>query len=277
MPLAYGLTEPTDLAITRLPHALDGLRIAHLSDLHILQRNKRIDGLINQLAKIRLDLGVLTGDYMLRNRATRESRAFEYLRDLTAAVKPRLGWYGIFGNHDKPNIIEQLEGLPITWLRDEAVALSDKPIEIVGMRCTNRRVRPEPVTLAEAVAKLPTKRDDRDQRLRLALSHQPDYLPLASDLGADLVLCGHTHGGQVRLPFAMPLYNSSDLPLHLSSGLLRHRDTLAVVSRGLGTTGFFGSRIRFRLLCPPHAPILTLRRNTSPGEPTDDIACLRRW
>lgn len=277
MPLAYGLTDPIDLALTHLPHAMDRFRIAHLTDLHILGRTKRMDRLIHQLAKLRLDLGVLTGDYMLRDRPTAQSQALPYLRDLTNAVKPKLGWYGIFGNHDKPELIEQLQQLPINWLSDEAVALHDKPVEIVGLRCTNQQVTPEPLAAANAVANLPTAHDERDARLRLVLSHRPDFLPLASDLGADLMLAGHTHGGQMRLPFNFPLYNSSDLPLHLSSGVLRHRDTLAVVSRGLGTTGFFGSRLRFRLLCPPHAPVYTLRRNTTPGQFSDDITRISRW
>jgi len=277
MALAYGLTDPIDLAITRLPHALDRFRIAHLSDLHLTKRNKRLDRLINQLAKLRLDLGVLTGDYMLRNRPTADSQALPYLRDLTAAVKPRLGWYGVFGNHDKPDLIEQLEQLPVNWLNDEAVALSEKPVEIVGLSCNHQRVDPDPLIAAAAVAKLPTKTNDRDARLRLFISHRPDFLPLVSDMGGDLMLAGHTHGGQVRLPFNLPLYNSSDLPLHLSSGVLRHRDTLGVISRGLGMTGFLGSRLRFRMLCPPHAPILTLRRNPAPGQHTDDIANVSRW
>ncbi|MEO0476109.1 MAG: metallophosphoesterase [Planctomycetota bacterium] len=277
MPLAYGLTDPIDLALPRLPHALDGLRIAHLTDLHLLNRTKRLDRLINQLAKVRLDLGVLTGDYMIRDYPTAKSKALPYLRDLTSSVRPRLGWYGTFGNHDKPELIEKLQALPINWLNDEAVALKDKPIEIVGFRCTNREIAPEPIDLAQSVARLPTGHSPNEDRLRLVLSHRPDFLTLASDLGADLMLSGHTHGGQMRLPFNFPLYNSSDLPLHLSSGVLRHRDTLAVVSRGLGSTTLLNTPLRVRLLCPPHAPIYTLRRNTLPGEPTNDITRVQRW
>lgn len=277
MPLAYGLTDPIDLTLPHLPHALERFRIAHLTDLHLLGRTKRMDRLINQLAKLRLDMGVLTGDYMLRSRPTDDSQALPYLRALTTAIKPKLGWYGVFGNHDSPKLIDQLQSLPINWLTDEAVAIHEKPIEVVGLRCTSKRIDPEPLAAAQAVANLPSSHADRDARLRLVLSHRPDFLPLASDLGADLMLAGHTHGGQVRLPFNLPLYNSSDLPLHLSSGVLRHRDTLAVISRGLGTTGFLGGRLRFRILCPPHAPIYTLRRNTSPGEWTNDITRVSRW
>lgn len=275
MPLAYGLIEPVDLALSRLPHALDRMRIAHITDLHLHKRSKRLDRMIYQLAKLRLDLGLLTGDYIVRQK--RDNHALPYLRELTQAVKPRLGWYGIFGNHDRPDIIRQLDELPVHWLIDDAVALEDKPIELVGLRCTANRRDPDPVAASLAVARLPTTRDQSDKRLRLVMSHRPDFLPLAADLGADLMLAGHTHGGQVRLPFQTAFFNSSDLPLHLSAGLMRHRDTLAVVSRGLGNTPLLGSPFRMRLLCPPHTPVYTLHRRTTPGEATDEIAGLLRW
>ena len=276
MPLAYGLTEPVTLALTHLPHALDQMRIAHITDLHLLKRTKRLDRMIYQLAKVRLDLGVLTGDYILRQ--YQRDQALPYLTELTKAVKPALGWYGVFGNHDRDEVIDKLGDLPINWLIDDAVALPDKPVDIVGLRCKADRLRPDPIAAAQSVARLPNVQDERDKRLRIVLSHRPDFLPLASDLGADLMLSGHTHGGQIRIPLInLPFYNSSDLPLHLSSGLIRHRDTLGAISRGLGSTGLMGSIFKARLFCPPHAPIYTLRRNPSQGTYTDDIMSIWRW
>lgn len=275
MPLAYGLTEPVDLSLSRLPHAIERLRIAHLTDLHLVKPSRRMEQLITHLTRVRIDLGVLTGDYMLKH--LNHDAAVKYLRELTRAVRPRLGWFGVYGNHDMPRLIEALDELPVTWLSDEAVALSDKPIEIVGLRCNTLSISPDPVKLAQAVATLPTDHSQRDQRLRLVLSHRPDFLPLASELGGDLMLSGHTHGGQIRLPPHFAVYNSSGLPLHMSAGLLRHRDTLAVISRGLGSTDLFNSPLRPRLFCPPHAPIYTLHRNTMPGEHVGDILPIWRW
>jgi hypothetical protein len=108
--------------------------------------------------------------------------------------------------------------------------------------------------------------------LRLMLAHYPGYLPTAADLGVDLVFSGHTHGGQCRIPPNRALHNSSDLPMHLTSGILRHQRTLCVVSRGLGE-----SLLPLRLFCPPHIPVYTIRRGPLAGEATGAMVNLRPW
>jgi hypothetical protein len=104
------------------------------------------------------------------------------------------------------------------------------------------------------------------------LSHYPMYLPTVADMGVDLMFSGHTHGGQWRVPFAGALYNSSDLPMFLSSGILRHRRTLCVVSRGLGETW-----LPIRFFCPPHMPLYTLHRGPLPGQHTDRLENVQPW
>jgi len=281
MPLAYGLTEPVDLALSGLPQALDGLRIAHLTDLHVHRQTRRLDRLINQLAKVRIDLGVLTGDYGLKHRP--KAPAIDFLKRLTAAVKPSMGWVGIFGNHDTADLIEQAQDLPITWLENRAVALPQAPIDILGLTERAGNIRPDGVVAALSAAELSAGLSaaplaaSRQPRLRLALAHRPDDLALCADLGADFVLAGHTHGGQVRLPMGFALFNSSDLPLHLSCGLMRHRDTICAVARGVGSTDLMQLPIFPRIFCPPHVPIYTLHPGPTPGEPTDSIQCIQRW
>src|SRR5690606_18514581 len=101
MPVRYGLIEPEDLPLPALPQELDGLRVAHLSDLHVsVQRphRRRLDRLANQLTALRLDLVFLTGDYM--HEPGDEAEAHAALRALTERLRPSIGVFGVFGNHD---------------------------------------------------------------------------------------------------------------------------------------------------------------------------------
>lgn len=285
MPLAYGLTESVDLHHPAIPTRFScdqaiqsavsgggGLRVAHLTDLHIVKPTQRLSRLIYQLGKVRLDLGLLTGDFMIRHRPCEP--ALSYLRELTESVHPIHGWVGVFGNHDTAEFVRSALELPVHWLADQAASIQGLPVDVVGLGQAGRRGRPDGVAAARAVAGLP----DTPGRLRLALTHRPDDLPLCADLGADLAFAGHTHGGQVRIPLInRAIYNSSDLPIPLSAGMLRHQDTVMLVPRGLGSTDFLQLPIYPRLCCPPHAPIYTLRHGTMPGEHTDQIQSVWAW
>lgn len=288
MPLSYGIVESVDLALPGFPQHLDGFRIAHVADLHVDRRNRRLDRMVYQLAKMRLDLGVLTGDYMIKHRGLGQSLA--YLRELVTQVRPAKGWYGIFGNHDRQELMDKAAGLPVTWLRDEVATLPGGAFDVLGLNMNGEGERPDVVEAALAVAEAKATADpdtslgvmkngaNRDgRRFRLALSHKPDALVQCSDLGTGLVLAGHTHGGQMRLPGGVALFNSSDLPLLFSAGLLRHRDTLCLISRGVGSTPLMRSPMKFRMFCPPHVPVYTLRRGSMPGERTDEITRVWRW
>lgn len=276
MRTAQGLIEPIDLTLPRLPVSLNRLRIAHLTDLHMLRRTAPLDGLIDRLVTHRLDLGVLTGDYM--ERRTDPAACLAYLGELTRRVRPRLGWFGVFGNHDSDALIQACHQLDVTWLVDHAVCLPNAPIELLGMRCTPLQRVPDAIKLAEAVADLPACSEaDPSPRLRLALSHRPDMLRLAADLGSDLMLSGHTHGGQVRLPTGRVLMNGCDLPRRVTSGIFEHRGMHAAISRGLGSVGLFGSSLRIRLFCPPQLPIYTLRCGPVSSPSSERIRKICHW
>lgn len=262
MPLAYGLIEGIDLSLPDLPAGLVGARITHLSDLHVRSwhRRGRIDRLASQLAAIRFDLLVLSGDYMTR--PGDESAAIDALRRILERVQPRWGVVGVFGNHDTDAFRAEVRSLPVHWLADEVAVFDAVGLEVWGLGWLA-----DAVALARAGARVTDP-----ARFRLGLSHTPTTLPTLSDLGVRLMLSGHTHGGQIRLPTGHALKNSIDWPLHLTSGVFRHRDTLAAVSRGVGEM-----TLPLRLWCPRHIPMYILRRGAMPGQHTDTILCVRHW
>ena len=282
MPLRYGLIEPADLGLPRLPRTLQGLRLAHVSDTHITRARPRLESLLNQLPALRLDLLLLTGDFMTA--PGDEDATMSFLQRLTDRVKPSVGTFGVFGNHDSAELIDRCQSQlrSVHWLINTAKRAyhRDTPIDVLGFH-TQRGRGPDSVALAQAGrARLDPEGNpqplappaDPDRPLRIALSHFPFSLPPASDLGADLLLSGHTHGGQIRLPGGIPLRNACPLPLNLTTGLQRHRNTLGVVSRGLGEM-----TLPFRAFCPPHAPVYTLRQKSLPGQPTDQTVRLWHW
>ena len=260
------MLESVTLSFPHLPACLDGLRLAHLTDFHIRRGHDardRADRIAGRLASMRLDLALFTGDYM--DRSGDEATAAELLSRLLGRLRPRLGCYGVFGNHDNPDLRRRLGELDIHWLDNTVARPGRLPLALCGLDGDITR-RPDPVELAGHLG-----RDD-GAAFRILLSHFPTALGTASDLGIHLLLAGHTHGGQLRLLWRRALYNSTDLPLHLSAGVLRHRDTLAVVSRGLGETA-----LPLRLFCPRQLPIVQLKRGPLPGERTDLIANVLPW
>jgi predicted MPP superfamily phosphohydrolase len=299
MPFAYGLVQPMDLVLPPLPARLEGLRIAHVSDLHVRRYSRRFLRMIRQIAAHRVDLLLLTGDYMEKHHDERP--ALQVLGDLVHTVRPTLGAYGIFGNHDSPRLIAAALHLPITWLQNQAADHPAAPLRILGlgqepdaialirsMGAGEQRSRIadqgsemgdqelEPGTPAIPNLKSPSQNPksklETEKSLTFLLCHYPDLITTAADLHVDVQFSGHTHGGQLRLPTGHAVINSSSLPLSMTSGILRHRDTLALTSRGVGDR-----MIPLRLFCPPHVPLYTLRRGPLPGLRTEHIQRIRWW
>jgi predicted MPP superfamily phosphohydrolase len=255
---AFGDPEVTrmTLAFPDLPPGLDGLRLAHLSDLHagplvgaeVLRRWRVFT------ERERPELLVFTGDLV-------DSRP-EELAPLLEAFQgflPSLGRYAVLGNHDyfddpRP-IWRDLEAAGIRCLENQSALITrqEAMLALLGLQdpmARNGRFR----RLVFGPGPRPTEaaRDLPDSAFRICLNHRPSEWEEALAAGARLTLSGHTHGGQIN---PIPGFSSARLIGPRTAGLYRQDTDLLYVSRGLGVVG-----LPIRIAAPPEIVILTLKR-----------------
>ena len=247
--------ERYDLVHPEVPPSLDGTTILHLTDTHVRRGRPFTPArrtLADAIRRTHADLVCLTGDYMTR--PGDEPAALRSLRALVEACSPPLGIFGIFGNHDSVAFERGAAALPgVRWLHNESVDVPGRP----GLRLLGASY-PE-----DAVGALLSLGPPRAGAFTLALAHYPTEAFALGDAGVQVLLAGHTHGGQVRLSPRFAPHTSSDLPPHLASGLMRYRRTIVAVSRGLGA-----AVISWRFNCPARA-LYSLRRLPRGGRGLD--------
>jgi predicted MPP superfamily phosphohydrolase len=259
--VAYGtLVEPFRLRVTRLAIASPRLanpgmplRIVHLSDLHVERTTRRERALPALVAGLEPDLIVVSGDYLNASYAD-DPRALADLKALLAQLRAPGGVYGCLGTLevDLPDLMRPvLSGAGALLLEDQAteVIVGGHRLWLAGVRCT-RDPAADGARLGDLLAGAPPG------AMKVVLYHMPDLLPEAAALGVDLVLSGHTHGGQWRLPGFGALVTNSRYGKRYEAGHYRQGETHLVVSRGLGMEGFGMPRARF--FCPPEVVLITL-------------------
>jgi predicted MPP superfamily phosphohydrolase len=242
----YRLTiEHHQIYLRRLPKALDGFRIVQLSDIHHspFTSREQIERAVRTASTLQPDIVALTGDYISKEREYAAPCA-----ELLGKLRARHGVFAVLGNHDHwtdAALITDLfraEGITVLinqgmrfekngaafWLAgvdDIMVGMDDLPLALAGSRA---------------------------DEMKLLLAHNPIILRRAAREGVDLVLSGHTHGGQVSL---RPEKGASARPRRrLLKGLAHQNETQIYVSRGLGTVV-----LPVRFGCPPEVSLLELR------------------
>jgi len=250
----YGFwIEPHSLRVTRqilsspkLP-AETRLRVLHLADLHlerITERERQLNRLIHDLQP---DVILFTGDFLSLS-TVYDPKSWADVRTILKDWHAPLGVFVTTGSPpvDSPEVVEHLlEGLPnIRCLHGERVSLTRDSLQfdIVGLDCSHKPHVDGP-KLATLVG------EGSHSGFTLLAYHSPDLAPEAAELGVDLMLSGHTHGGQVRLPLFGALYTSSLYGKRFEAGRYQLGNTTLYVSRGIGIEGKGSPRVRF--LCPP--------------------------
>ena len=273
--ILYGvLIEHSWFRITRhrlhiLPADAPGpITVLHLSDLHFTTREARKTRFIASLPKA--DITVITGDFLAEPAA---------VETVVASLRPVLGTYAswfVLGSNDyfvpqalnyfayfrrarhprrarrgrAAELQQQLakEGWEDLTNARRQVEINGVPIELLGL--DDAHIFRHDLTVA------PRTQPDR---FGLAVMHSPDSAPETAALGYDLMVAGHTHGGQVRLPFVGALVTNCSMPRRLVSGLIRMGGAIMYLSPGMGTSKF----APFRFWCRPEAALLELRPRRS--------------
>lgn len=252
-PFRLGLTQ-IRLNSSRLGRPGRPIRLLHLADLHLEHITVRERRLLELIARIQPDVIVFTGD-VLNLSFVRDPQAVEEARTLMRHWRAPYGVYAVRGSPlvDVDGWVERIyAGLDhIAFLRDEVrvVNVGGRSIAIVGVECTHERADDLP-RLRQVLARVPAG------MYAVLLYHSPDLAPEAAAWGVDLYLCGHTHGGQIRLPIIGALHTSSAWWKRFEMGRYQLGGMTLYVSRGIGMEGMSAPRARF--LAPPEVTLFVL-------------------
>jgi len=233
-----------DIILPNLPDAFDGFTILQISDLHVDMNQGAMRRLIQLLPELRYDLCVLTGDYRGKTfgpcDATIEGMARMRLH-ISGPV------YGVLGNHDSIRMVPALEEMGIRMLLNETERLvrGAQRMHLAGIDDAHYyRVD----NIEKAALEIP------DGEFSILLSHTPEIYRQAAHADFDLLLSGHTHGGQICLPGAIPVTLDAALPRSMGSGPWRYRRMVGYTSVGVGSC-----IVAVRLNCPPEITLHRLR------------------
>jgi len=228
-----------------LPEAFEGLRILHLTDLHVDMDEQNLQAVIRQIQPLDYDLCVLTGDYRQRTWGPIDN-ALDGMARLRKAIHGEA--YAVLGNHDSVRMVPAMEDMGYKLLMNEMVPLQRKQQKLYLAGVDDAHYY-KAHNLHRAGDDIPTG------GVSLLLSHTPEIWREAAHAGYDIFLCGHTHGGQLCLPGGIPLTLDSDCPRRLGRGPWRVNGMQGYTSPGAGT-----SVLNVRLNCPPEVTIHTLTR-----------------
>lgn len=228
--------------LPRVPAAWDGLSILHLSDLHFTGTVAReyFERVIDLSNELDCDLVAITGDLVDR------PWCYEWVPALFGRLRSRFGVYAILGNHD-------------SWRDHDRIRrdLVGAGIRVLSGRWELASIRGEPLVIAGTeypwMGRLPELAAAPHEAFRLLLSHTPDNAPWAARQSIDLVLAGHNHAGQVRLPIIGPVFMPSRFGRRFDAGAFQLGPTLLHVSRGVS------GKHPFRFGCRPEVTKLVLR------------------
>ncbi len=233
------------VSLRKLPERLNGFTLLQLSDLHLDIDTAITDRVIEKLSTIDYDLCVITGDFRASTTGDYDA-SLSQMRRLMEHLDPPV--YGILGNHDFIEMVPGLEDMGVRMLlnESEAVECTDGELYIAGIDDPHFYQIDD---IEKAVEGIP------ESAVSVLLSHSPETFRKAAAAGVDLMLSGHTHGGQICLPGGMPILRTGNCPRQMRLGRWEHDGMQGYTSAGTGSSG-----VPVRFCCPPELTLHTLQR-----------------
>ena len=243
--------ETHTVRLARLPDAFRGMRIVQASDLHYAEFSEPwfLREVVRRINQLRPDMVVLTGDFISFGPMPRSfaRRCAPACAEILSAIECPLR-YASLGNHDYivgPQPVAgalREHGLPVLVNSSIPLEREGKRIWLAGLGSACEHAADPARAIPRAAATEPV----------ILLAHEPDILPKIARYNVDLMLSGHTHGGQVRFPF-LPPFHLPELGRRYVEGWFRQGPTQMYVNRGIGAIG-----VPFRFRCPPEITVFTL-------------------
>lgn len=247
-----------------LPKGRPPLRILQVSDLHLRTGTKRLARFVESLGEAEYDIVMATGDLL------GDPEAMPRCAEILNGLRARLGRFFVLGSSDYfapifKNYFDYFRGKRRTGTRRNRTREFIELLTSQGWtELTNKNLVLELDGLTTQITGLDDpylRRDDRrllkrdpSAEFAICVVHDPAPFRVAAGAGYDLIVAGHTHGGQVRLPIVGALVTNSSIPRQIAKGLTRIDNSWLFVNPGLGT----GKYAPFRFLCPPEASVLEL-------------------
>jgi hypothetical protein len=228
-----------------LPEAFHGFKILHLSDLHLDGLTGLAERVAHLLQPLDIDLCVLTGDYRFRISGSCQE-VYPRMAHLLRGINARHGVVGVLGNHDVSEMVPAFEDMGVKMLLNTSLEIRHDPhsLWLVGVDDPHYYGCDD---LPEALLDVPA------DGFKILLVHTPEMLADALHHGVHLYLCGHTHGGQICLPFLGPIMTHANCPRKYVRGAWQYGHVKGYTSPGVGCSG-----VAARFLCPPELVLIEL-------------------
>lgn len=252
--IAYSFVEPYRLEIKEynitssdIPESFDGTKIAFLTDIHYgdMVKSEWVEYVVNKTNSLGADIILLGGDYI-----TGDEALLDEVFSILGKLKPKYGTFSVIGNHEWP------------YDKHYSSVAIENSITPVDKKLSRVFIGKDSVVIAGSEFYLSKKPDGRDLSKRaseddfvLYLQHNPDYAEVAEDSKIDVMLSGHTHGGQVTLFGAFAPYLPTKTGQKYRSGRVENDAFPVIVSNGLGVY-----KVPMRLGARPQIVVLNLKK-----------------